>query len=807
MLPGLRHALRSLHKAPGFTAIAILTLALGIGANVALFSAANTLFLRPLSFAEPQQLVRIWSTYADRGLPQANSSYTRFEMLRDQLAGCSDVTAQAYTSFTVTGSGDPEQVGACRVSADFFATLGVNAYLGRTFLPEEDRPGGSDVVLITADYWQRHYNRDPGVIGRSLVLNNRAYTIVGVLPSSFRFPFGQTPLWTTRPFESEDLSADLIRRGSGYLLINARLKPGVTLPQFSEQLAVVGARYRAIHPDFVDAGSGLVARSLQADLVRSQRPTFLVLLATVGVVLLIACANIANLFLVRLTARRKEIAVRTALGATRGSIVRQFLTESTLVAVVAGALGSLLAMWTIELLSRFAAGRLPRIHDFDIDGPVLGFALLLSVLTGLLMGFIPAWHASRAEPLGALKAAGRGHTGDRATGRLHATLFVGEVALSLVLLVGAGLLLRSFMHLQNVSPGFHPETVVTFDVQLSPGQYPDAAQQNAFFQQLRERLAAIPGVAAASGTNNLPIVTGNNTRAPIALEGESIPPLHERRLAIRSFCLPGYFATLGLPLLAGRDFTWRDGADQPNVVIISTSTARRLFPSGENPLGHRIITGLASIPREIVGVVGDIRSEQLSSAPGDIIYYPTAQFGTAFLSFVVRTSRPAASVRDDIKTAVHALDANLPVAAVQPLTDQLAASISDRRLVTRLVGGFALLALTLAGLGIYGVISYSVSRRTNEFGVRMALGASSSRIVVQVLSESLRLALLGLGLGVLAALGLSRLLASQLYEVSPSDPLVYTGVSAFLASIAALACWLPARRATRIDPLEALRAE
>ena len=346
-----------------------------------------------------------------------------------------------------------------------------------------------------------------------------------------------------------------------------------------------------------------------------------------------------------------------------------------------------------------------------------------------------------------------------------------------------------------------------FNVQLSPSQYPNAARQTAFFQQLRERLAAIPGVTAASGTNNLPIVAGNNTRAPIALEGQTVTPLHQRQLAIRSFCLPGYFATLGLPLLAGRDFTWRDGTDQPNVVIISQSTAHRLFPSGENPLGHRLVTGLASIPREIVGVVGDIRSEQLSSAPGDNIYYPTAQFGTAFLSFVIRTDRQAASLHNDIKAAVHALDANLPMAEVQPLTEQLATSISDRRLVARLVGGFALLALTLAGLGIYGVVSYSVGRRTNEFGVRMALGASSARIVTQVLGEGLRLALLGLGLGVLAALGLSRLLTAQLYEVSPSDPLIYAGVSVFLASIAALACWLPARRATKFNPIEALRAE
>ncbi|HLP00917.1 MAG TPA: ABC transporter permease, partial [Opitutaceae bacterium] len=672
---------------------------------------------------------------------------------------------------------------------------------------EEDQPGGADVAVITSEYWRKRFNSDPGVVGQSLVLNNRVHVVVGVLPDSFGFPYGQTPVWTTRPFETEDLSAELIQRGSGYLYIVARLKAGVTMPQFAEQLAVVGARYRAAHPDHVDAASGLVARRLQTDLVRGQQATVLVLLATVGLVLLVACANIANLFLVRLTARRKEIAVRTALGATRGSIIRQFLAESTLVAVAAGGLGSLFATWVLELLPYVAAGRVPRAQKFDIDGPVLVLALVLSVFTGLLMGFIPAWHVSRAAPIGALKTAGRGNTGDRATSRLHATLFVGEIALSLVLLVGAGLLLRSFVHLRNVSPGFQPETVVTFDIQLSRTQYPDIPRQTVFFQELRERLVAIPGVSSASGINNLPIVSGNNTRAPIALERESIAPLHERGLAIRSFCLPGYFSTLGLPLLAGRDFTWRDSDDRPDVVIISASTARRLFPSGENPLGHRLITGLASIPREIVGVVGDIRSEQLSTSPADIIYYPTAQFGTAFLSFVARTNRPAASMREEIKAAVHSLDATLPAPDVKSLDEQLATSISDRQLVARLVGAFALVALTLAGLGIYGVISFSVSRRTNEFGVRMALGASSQQIVGQVLFEGLRLALLGLALGIPAALALSRLLVSQLYEVSPSDPLVYMGVAFFLACSAALACWLPARRATRINPLEALRSE
>lgn len=803
----LKLAFRQLFKHPGFTLIALLTLALGIGANVAIFSAINTLFFRPLSFQEPARLVRVWGAFADRGLDQANLSYPRFEYFRDQMSVFTDLSAQSFTGFTITGQGDPRQEQAARVSANFFTTLGVTPQVGRAFLPEEDRPGGANVVLITDGYWQQHYNRDPGIIGRGLTLDNRAYTIIGVLPASFQFPYGGTNLWTTRPFEQEGLPYDLMQRGSGYLLVTGRLKPGVTLDQVNEQLKVVTARYGAANPDKVDSNAGIFARFFQDDLVGNQRPTFFVLLAAVGVVLLIACANVANLFLVRLAARRKEIAVRAALGATRAGIIRQFLTESTLLAVIAGLLGSLLAVWAVAALSRAAANLLPRAGEISIDLPVLGFALVLSVLTGLAMGFVPSWQASHADVNETLKDATRGNTGGRAAGRLRSVLFVGEVALSLVLLIGAGLLLRSFARLQNVSPGFTTENLVTFNVQLNPGQYPDAARQTLFYQQLSERLAALPGVTAAAGINNLPVVAGGNTRSPFTPEGQAVPPVNERKLAVRSNPSPGYFAALGIPLKAGRDFTWRDVEGQPNVVIISESTAKRLYPGGENPVGRRLITGIASIPREIVGVVGDVRAEGLATPPGDTMYYPTAQLGDGFFSFVVRTTRPAASVRDEIKAVVRGLDPGIPINDVQSFATLLTDSISDRQLVMGLVGVFALLALVLAGLGIYGVISYSVSQRTAEIGVRMALGASPGLIVSMVLREGLKLTLIGLGVGLLVAFCLTRLLAAQLYEVSATDPVIYAVVSVFLAIIGGLACWIPARRATKVNPLDALRAE
>ncbi|MBX3735139.1 MAG: ABC transporter permease [Candidatus Didemnitutus sp.] len=807
MTTNLRLALRSLARSPGFTAVALLTLALGIGANVAIYSAINTLFLRPLNFAEPSRLVRVWGAFADRGLDQANLSYPRYEHFRDNLDAVESLSALAGTAFTLTGGGDPVQLTAARVTQNFFPVLGVQPQRGRNFLAKEDRTGGAPVVLISAGLWQRQFNRAPDAVGQALILNNVPHTIIGILPDGFGFPFNGIDVFAARPFELEGLPRELMLQGSGYLLVHGRLKPGATLETLDAQLKRAAATYAAAHPEKVDANGGIFARSMQADLVGGQRPVFFVLLAAVGFVLLIACANVANLFLVRLAARRKEIAIRAALGATRRSIVAQFLTESTLVALAAGLAGSLLAVWGVDSLARIAADFIPRAQEISVDLPVLGFALLLSLATGLGMGFLPAWQASHADVNETLKDATRGNTGGRAANRLRSALFVGEVALSLVLLIGAALLLRSFVWLQGVSPGFDATGVSTFNVQLSPAQYPDADAQTAFYAQLVQRLSAIPGVTAVSGINNLPVVAGGNTRSPFSLEGEALPPINERRLAVRSNTLPGYFATMGIPIKQGRDFDWRDRTDRSNVLLISESTAKRLFPHGENPIGRRLITGLGSIPREIVGVVGEVRATGLDQVAGDALYYPTAQLGDGFFSLVLRSSRPAASLRDEIRAAVHALDRGIPVDQVLSFHQLTADSISDRRLVIGLVGGFAALALVLAALGIYGVIAYSVAQRTAEIGVRMALGASRVAIVGLVVREGLRLTLVGLAIGVAIALGLTRLLGAQLYEVSATDPAAFVGVSIFLVFVAAFACWLPAHRASRIDPLVALRSE
>jgi putative ABC transport system permease protein len=555
----------------------------------------------------------------------------------------------------------------------------------------------------------------------------------------------------------------------------------------------------------VDAKAGMSVVSFHEDLVGPQRPMLLTLFAAVGCVLLVACANVANLLLARFTARRKEIAIRTALGATRARIVVQFLAESVLTAGIAGVLGILLAVWGLDLLKKLAENFIPRVREISLDLPVLGFALSLSLVTGLVLGLVPALHASRSDPIDSLKDSSRGTTG-RQAGRLRAGLLVAEVALSLVLVVGAVLLIDSFRRLQNVDPGFRAEGVTTFFVGLPPGSYPDIEPQGLFFQNAIEKIKALPGVTTASAGSNLPASDNGNTRSPAAVEGRPLPPVSDRMIAVRSTTSPGFFETLGIPIKQGRDFNWRDRSGSPEVVIINETMAKKFFP-GENPIGHRLITGIASIPREIVGVAGDVRSENLSLPPGAEMYYPATQLDGAFMSMIVRSSRPAASLRAELVAAIHALDPGLPIDQVQPYSEILAQASADRRLSMYLLGGFAGLALALAGMGIYSVIAYGVAQRTNEFGIRFALGAAARDVIGLVMKEGLRLAFVGLIVGLALSFAITRLMRRLLFEVSPTDPLLYSGVALFICSVAALACFVPALRATRIDPMQALRTE
>jgi predicted permease len=804
MLADFKFALRTLLKSPGYTALAVIALALGIGANTVLFSAINTLFLRPLPYPEPDRLTRVYSSFPDRGLEQTALSWPRFSAFRDQQESFAALAAQSFTAFTLTGRGDPEQVRARRVTSSFFSVLGVQPLHGRAFALAEDVAGGGDVVLLTHGYWQKRFAGRPEIVGQSIALDGRPYTVIGIMPA-LGFPFDQNQVWAPRPFEQEGMTPDIIQRGSGYLNIVGRLKPGITDAQALEQLRVVHARYAAASPEKVDAKAGLSVIPLQEDLVGNQRPMFLVLLAAVGCVLLVACANVANLLLARFASRRKEIAIRAALGASRGRIVGQFLMESVFTALVAGGLGLVLSVWGLGLLAKVGENFIPRAGELHLDSRVLGFALALSLVTGLLLGVFPALQASRTDPNESLKDATRGSTVGRHAGRFRSILFVAEVAFSLVLLVGAALLVDSFRRLQRVDPGFDPQNVTTFNLGLPPGQYPTTERQALFFEQALEKIRALPGVTQAAATNGLPIV-GGGTRSPVAPEGQALPPLQERTIVARATTTPGFFESIGVKIKQGRDFTWRDRSSAPNVVLINEALAQRLF-RGENPLGRRLITGIASVPREIVGVVANFRSVNLTEPPTDAMYYPAMQLDGSFLSITVRSTRPAASLRPELVRAIHAIDPGLPLGDVQPYTQQLAEAIADRRLAMWLLAAFAGLALVLAGLGIYSVIVYSVAQRTQEFGIRMALGADAPTVVRMVLREGLRLAAIGLVTGLVASFALTRLMSQLLFEVSATDPLIFAGVALFLAVVSALACLIPALRATKVDPMVALRAE
>jgi putative ABC transport system permease protein len=800
-----RYAFRQLLRQPGFTILAVVALALGIGANTVLFSAINTLFLRPLSYPEPEQLVRVWGSFPERGLDRANVSWPRFTSWRDQQQSFTEFSAQSFTGFTLTGRGDPENLNGVRVTENFFRALGVQPLFGRVFNPDEDKPGGANVAVLSHTFWQKRFGGDRNVLGQSITLNGAPFTVIGVMPPSLQFPFVQTQVYIPRVFEQEGLPPDIIERGTGFLTILGRMKPGVTREQADQQMHVIDRRYQTANPDKVDAKAGMNVFSFHEDLVGQQRPMLLTLFAAVGCVLLVGCANVANLLLARFTARRKEIAIRTALGATRARIVFQFLAESVLTAAIAGVLGVLLAIWGLDLLKKVAENFLPRIREVSLDVNVLLFAVGLSLITGIILGLVPALHASRSDPIDSLKDSSRGTTG-RQAGRLRAGLLVAEVALSLVLVVGAVLLVDSFRRLQNVDPGFRAQGITTFFVGLPPGSYPDIERQGLFFQNALEKVKALPGVTIAAAASNLPAANNGNTRSPAAVEGRPLPPVSDRPIAVRSTISPGFLGTLGIPIKQGRDFTWQDKATSPLVVIINETMAKKLFP-GEDPVGHRLITGIASIPREIVGVSGDVRAENLSLPPGIEMYYPSTQLDGAFLSIVVRSDRPASSLRSELIGAIRSLDAGLPIDQVQSYNELLAEASADRRLSMYLLGGFAGLALALAGMGIYSVIAYGVAQRTNEFGIRFALGAAARDVIGLVMKEGLRLSVVGLVVGLGVSFAVTRLMQRLLFEVSPRDPLLYSGVALFICTIAALACFVPAMRATRIDPMQALRTE
>jgi len=805
MMTDVRFALRQFARAPGFTLVAITALALGIGANTAIFSVINSVFLRPLPYADSGRLVRLRSTDAEHNLIRVPFSYPRFLAVREQQQVFSDFAFGAFNGFTITGRGDPQQIAGFHASANYLSTLGVHPLFGRNFNDGEDRAGGAHVVMLSHQFWQQQFNGDRGVLEQSLTIDGRPHTIIGVLPPSLSaFPLNQVGVWVPRPMEVPYLAPSQLNNGAFAFNVIGRLKPGVTLEQARKNLDVLAAGYRAANPKNVDAPSTIVAQPILEDLVGEQQKTYGLLFAAVACVLFIACANVANLLLARFTGRRKEIALRFALGASRGQIVRQLLVESLMVALAGGVLGILFARWSLDGVLAVGGNLIPRALEITIDPRALLFTLVAALVTGLLMGLLPALHASGVDVNETLKDSARGSSSSR-QGRLRGGLLIGEISLSLILLISAGLLLTSFVRLQRVSAGFNPEGVFVGGLNIPTTKYPTDPQLVIFYNQLYARLGMLPGIKSAALTDRVPLI-GNVTPAPMAVVGQPILPMGERGSANRHLVSPNFFATVGIPFKRGRDFNERDTPETPHVAIVNEAFVRQFFP-GEDPIGRSLITGMGQIQSEIIGVVGDIRATDLNTPPAPDYYLPALQRPERFTSIMIRTEGDPSAITASVRTALSEVDPDIPLLNPQLLTSLVAQTVADRRLAMTLLAGFAVLALVLASIGVYSVMACIVSQRTAEIGIRIALGASHGSVLGMVLVQGLRLTLIGIALGTVAALLVTRLMQKALYGVQAHDPVIYLGLATVILVVAAFACWIPARRATRVDPIEALRAE
>ncbi len=793
----LRFGLRMLRKNPGFSLVAILTLALGIGATTLIFSVVNAVLLRPLPYREADRLVRIEERHL-RG-NASNVSYANFRDLGAQTGTLEQIAASRFWTANLTGTGEPERVRSALVSASFFDALGVAPLLGRTFLREEDQPNGAPVVVLSQQLWQRRYGSDPQIVGQTIRVSDVERTVIGVMPPSFQLPTN-TELWT--PLIADGDLRD--NRRSHLLTVIARLKPGATLEQARAELNTVASRIEQAHPG-VDPQLGLNTTPLQERMVSGIRQALLALLCAVGCLLLIACANVANLLLARAAAREKEMALRTALGAGRLRLLRQLLTESLLLAALGGAAGWLIVHWGVKFIATLNSSALPRINEVTVDGRVLAFALLASLVTGVLFGIAPVLQLPKDALHDVLKEGGRSTAGTRRR-RLRNTLVVAEVALTLVVLVGAGLLINSFWRLLRVEHGFDPQNVVTFNLFLSPTRNNDDARKINFLQQVLERVATVPGVRAAGLTSTTPLTGGPAT----SFEIEGRPPVPDEHAPIADIRIidPHYFSAMSVPLRTGRFFSERDAASAPRVMIVNETLAHRFFPD-ESPLGRRVTMKDWGPPLtgEIVGVVGDVKENGLDAAIQPEIYWPYPQFPSNFNTLVVKAAADPLQLTAAVKAQIWAVDREQPIANIVTMDEVISTSVAARRFNLLLFGSFAVCALLLAAIGIYGVISYTVAQRTHEIGVRIALGARRTDVLKLIVGQGMALAGAGVALGWLVALGLTRWLKTLLFEVSATDTLTFVVIALLLGIVALLACYLPARRATRVDPLIALRYE
>ena len=804
----LRYALRMLAKNPGFTAVAVGTLALGIGANTAIFTVANTLLLRPLPYAQPDRLVLIAAAQINQRSRPGVFSFPRFTMMREHARSFSGIAAFTNEIFNLTGRGDPEQIPSARVSWNFLDVLGVRPALGRSFLPDEDQPGGKPVVLISSRLWRNRFGGAVDVVGKSVSLDSRDYTVIGVLPDGFVFSFlgSNVDIWAPKVFELNLATPDQIRAGAGFLSAVARLRDGVSRDQAQAEMDVLTLQYRQENPNRPDADpqQTVDVGDLQSQLVANIRPALLILLGAVGFVLLIACANVASLLLSKALSRKKEIAVRTALGASRGTLIRQLLTESLALAVFSGVIGILLSMWGTHVLSTLSQRSLPRIREIGVDGFVLAFTAGLSLLTGILFGLMPALHISKADLNSALRDEGRGSTGSRRRNVARNLLVVSQVALSMILLVGSGLLIRSFIQLQTSSPGFDPKNVLTLGIALPPARYSTPQQMIAFYDQAIQQLRTLPGVEAVAISSALPV---NPSRfSPVLIEGQPAVPIGQRPVVNIQTISPDYTKVMRVPLLRGRTFTDHDDPKAAAVAIVNQALVRQFWPA-ENPIGKRIWLGRRNISCEVVGVLGDVKNQNLTTEPRPEILLPFPQLPWAALNVSLRTTADPHSLISAVRHQLSEIDKDQPVTNVQTMEELFDSARSQPRLTMFLLGIFSATALLLAIVGIYGVISYSVVQRTQELGIRMALGAARGDILKLVIGHGLVLTGAGILIGLVASFALTRVMSTLLYQVSTTDPLTFALSSALFTLVALTASYLPARRATRIDPTSALRSE
>lgn len=810
----IRYGLRVMRKTPGFIAIAVFALALGVGANTAIFSIVNAILLHPLNYDNPDQLIMVWEKSAKRGFGQIPTSLPNFTDLRTDNKSLADLGAFTDNNFNLTGGDQPERVIGVRVTASLLSLLGSRPLKGRVFLSGEDQPQASKVLVLSHHLWQRSFGSNENLVGQTVALNGESYTVVGVMPPNFKLPpaFSATIASSQYAMPRADLWVPLttdtvsMARDIRTLFMIGRLKPGITPAAAQAEMNVIANRLRGEYP--ADADMEVDVIPLNQQVTGDIRSALLVLFGAVGCVLLIACANVANLLLAKASGRQKEVAIRIALGASRLRIIRQVLTESLLLGLAGGLLGSVLAVLVLRQLIVFSPANVSLPESIGIDAPVLAFTLVLSLLTSIIFGLAPALQASKSDLNETLKEGGRGNSGGVKQNRLRSLLVITEVALSLVLLIGSGLMIKSFLRLQNVNPGFNPENLLTLELELPANKYAAADQQAAFQEQLVQRIAGIPGVQNAATVNNLPF-SGNENNFGVTIEGRPVANAAERPRAFFRNISPSYFEAMGIPVRMGRTFADGDNANAPGVAIVNETAVRRFWPN-EDPVGKRFKVGRPDSKNPwltIVGTVGAVSHTALEVASQPEIYLPFQQNPGTNLTLVTKTRSDPRAFSGAVRREISGLDKDFPVSNVKFMDDLIAKSVAQPRVYALLLGIFAGLALILAAIGIYGVMSYSVTQRTQEVGIRMALGAQRSDVLKLILKQGMILGLVGVIIGLLASFALTRVLSSQLYGVSSTDPMTFAGISLLLLLVVGLACSIPAFRATKVDPLIAVRYE